>query len=402
MILASTINFLSIILFIISLGILVIIHELGHLSMAKLFKVYCFEFSVGFGPAIYQKKPNKEKGQETLVSIRCIPLGGYVAMYGESESIPEGLVVPPERSLLHIKKWKRAIIVSAGIVLNFVLGYVLFAANTVFFPQRVGTNQVIISEKLSEDATDTTLAYKAGMHSEDMVTKVTRQYLPNGTVSEEYAEESFEIKTYTDLWGTVFETQPEVKNKNDKLKMIFYMVPKAEIGTENPTIQPYEFLLSTTITSENKEEVFYGWEKMGIGAYTYEIRLKFGAALKEAGRDWVDSTTLIAKTLAGLFVGKGFDQIGGPVAILQVSSQVLSNGFGYYLMLWGMISVNLAIVNLLPFPGLDGWHLLVIIIEGITRKEIPSKVKNTVSTIGMILLFALMAVIMVKDIIGLF
>ena len=71
-------------------------------------------------------------------------------------------------------------------------------------------------------------------------------------------------------------------------------------------------------------------------------------------------------------------------------------------MLWGMISVNLAIFNLLPFPGLDGWHLLVIIVEGITKKEIPSKVKNIVSTIGMILLFALMAVVFIKDIIGIF
>ena len=67
-----------------------------------------------------------------------------------------------------------------------------------------------------------------------------------------------------------------------------------------------------------------------------------------------------------------------------------------------MISVNLAIFNLLPFPGLDGWHLLVIIVEGITKKEIPSKVKNIVSTIGMILLFALMAVVFIKDIIGIF
>ena len=159
--------------------------------------------------------------------------------------------------------------------------------------------------------------------------------------------------------------------------------------------------LSAVIVSESKTEVFYGWETMGI-SFVRTFRYKFGTALKVAGEDWWESTSLIAKTLAGLFVGKGYDQIGGPVAILQVSSQILNYGFGSYLMLWGMISVNLAIFNLLPFPGLDGWHLLVIIVEGITKKEIPSKVKNIVSTIGMILLFALMAVVFIKDIIGIF
>ena len=78
------------------------------------------------------------------------------------------------------------------------------------------------------------------------------------------------------------------------------------------------------------------------------------------------------------------------------------NGFGTFLFYWGLISVNLGIINLLPFPGLDGWHLLVIAIEGIFRKEIPAKVKNVVSAVGVLILFALMILIVAKDIIGLF
>lgn len=398
MILASTsISFLSVILFIISLGVLVIIHELGHLSMAKLFKVYCFEFSVGFGPAIWQKKPKKEKGQETIVSLRAIPLGGYVAMYGESETIPEGVEVPPERSLLAVKKWKRAIIVSAGIILNFVLGYVLFAANTVFFPQRYGTNQITVVEKLEDKESP---AHAAGLTTDEFVRKITWQYIPFEKEKEEL--QSVEIKSYTDLTDAFNNKIPTPTNAKDKIEITFYTCTYEEFK-ENPEFigNPHTMTLSAVIASESKTEVFYGWETMGI-SFVRTFRYKFGTALKVAGEDWWESTSLIAKTLAGLFVGKGYDQIGGPVAILQVSSQILNYGFGSYLMLWGMISVNLAIFNLLPFPGLDGWHLLVIIVEGITKKEIPSKVKNIVSTIGMILLFALMAVVFIKDIIGIF
>ena len=103
---------ITIVLFIVSLSLLIVIHELGHLSMAKLFNVYCQEFSVGFGPALLKKRG---KGKETYFSIRAIPLGGYVSMYGEGVELEEGLVLPKERSLEGIKRWKKAIILVAGV-----------------------------------------------------------------------------------------------------------------------------------------------------------------------------------------------------------------------------------------------------------------------------------------------
>ena len=96
-------------------------------------------------------------------------------------------------------------------------------------------------------------------------------------------------------------------------------------------------------------------------------------------------------------------EVGGIVAMGAMSTQLLQDfGFGQFLRLMALISVNLGIVNLLPFPGLDGWQLLVVAVEGISRKEIPAKVKNIVSVIGIALLFALMIIILVKDIIALF
>ena len=90
------------------------------------------------------------------------------------------------------------------------------------------------------------------------------------------------------------------------------------------------------------------------------------------------------------------------ISIFGAQQQMMSMGFSYVIYLWALISINLGIMNLLPFPGLDGWHFLVIIVEAITRRELPKKFKNIMSTIGMILLFGLMILVTCKDIIGLF
>ena len=134
----------SVILFIVSLSALISIHELGHLTMAKLFKVYCFEYSIGFGPALLHKR---RKGGETYFSIRAIPFGGYVSMYGEEGTEPEeGLNLPQERSIEGIKKWKKAIILVAGVTLNAILAFVLIAISNLAFPRIVTTKYSSITE----------------------------------------------------------------------------------------------------------------------------------------------------------------------------------------------------------------------------------------------------------------
>ena len=142
-------------------------------------------------------------------------------------------------------------------------------------------------------------------------------------------------------------------------------------------------------------------DNLGISMQLVEKRSGFGDSVKNTFVDFGYSGAAIIRGLGQLFTSSdGWQNMGGIIAIGVVTTQTLKqNGFGEFLFWWGLISVNLGIINLLPFPGLDGWHLLVIIVEGVFRKEIPAKVKNIVSAVGVLILLALMVLIVIKDII---
>ncbi|MCH5180342.1 MAG: site-2 protease family protein [Erysipelotrichales bacterium] len=382
MILAS-ISIWSILLFIVSIGLLITIHELGHFSMAKLFNVYVNEFSIGFGPQLFKKK----KG-ETTYSLRAIPLGGYVSMFGEGMEVEDNSI-PQERSLLGIKKWKRAIIMVAGITLNFLLGFLLFFVNNAFFPQATNTNQITI-------AADSNIANKTSIETGDYIIKLEKECTIDGANACSALKKG-DIKDVNDLWASEYGltyTADTMPKTTDDVMILTFTYSKDASGS-NPKVE------SLTLKPVMRDGEL-AWETIGVSRYFARLG-SFGKVMSTTASDFGESTVLIAKTLGGLFIGKNWDQIGGPVAILSTSSMVLENyNFGMYIFLWATISVNLAIFNLLPFPGLDGWHLLVVAIEGITKKEVPEKVKNIVSAIGMILLFGLMIFVTGRDIIGLF
>ena len=135
---------LYILLFIVFLSILIIIHELGHLAAAKAFNVYCLEYSIGMGPALFKYK---RKNGETQFTLRGIPFGGYVSMYGEGVELPEGVTIDESRSLNGIKAWKRAIILLAGVTMNAVLALVFFFVGNLFPIESIDYyNHVNVSE----------------------------------------------------------------------------------------------------------------------------------------------------------------------------------------------------------------------------------------------------------------
>ena len=164
---------------------------------------------------------------------------------------------------------------------------------------------------------------------------------------------------------------------------------------DNPTTHNVEFTLNVKV-EDGKRSL----ENMGISLYTRAYWQPFGDVMKNTFVDFGRSSTAIVQGLGMLFTRpSSWSQMSGLVGIGFETTSILQNfGLGTFIYIWGLISVNLAIVNLLPFPGLDGWQLLVTIVEGTTRKKIPEKVKNIISFIGIGLLFLLMIAIVFKDI----
>lgn len=442
---------LTVVLFIISLGLLIVIHELGHLSMAKLFNVYCQEFSIGFGPALLHKR---KEGKETYFSIRAIPLGGYVSMYGEDITLEEGVVIPKERSLEGIKRWKKAIILSAGVILNALLALTLFAVSNLCFKTNYATAKVRVDESSTlyeQGLREDSLLYIYGPSDGNLVSSNLVQasykkdgveykdsffiiddnvtykdnpyvlcYYPNGNKNDAVFTESIYLFPGTHdeyIINTSFQGWPELKNYPDYRENYLNPIDNTSFDTNLKfKVDEEEKTFAVTISSVNSGKN-YVWKDIGLKLKFEPKWRPFKDRVKSTFTEFGEASIIVFKGVGAIFTG-GIKNMSGIVGILNMSSSVLSRfTFDYYIYLWALISVNLALFNLLPFPGLDGWALLVTAIEGGVNSvkrakykkvnasmdnyqeyKIPSKVKNIVSLIGLALLMILMVAILVLDI----
>lgn len=433
--------FISILLFIIGLGLLITIHELGHLMFAKIFKVYCTDFSIGFGPKIVHIK---RKNAETAFNIGVLPLGGYVAMYNgdEDDELPEGVKIPPERSLRGVARWKRILIMLAGIMMNFALAFVIFFISSSCFPQTqpciwldvkeealanvvlkddtvgFGNNDYIFNHQITyQDG-----SWKSVSDAEKVSSKIFYLIsndsfaLDGDTSGKKYvALITYQMQNINDTdisqniflvesdetvinEGTYYKKYPLVtdnqltlyKNKENDSFLIPVLYAESlnrDVKFNNDTKEEdFNYRTDTegkTIINEMSIKLKSGAESfnsLGVSFYKYEYWNGWNS-FKVAGNMWLKSTTVIGESIGSLFVGKGWDQVGGPIAMYTQTTAILQNNpFYVYLNVWGMISVNLAIINLLPFPGLDGWQVLTEIVEscvnGVKKAKYNKKVKN--------------------------
>ena len=399
--------FIDLVVFILSLAVLIVIHEFGHFITAKMFKVYVNEFSIGFGPAIFQKK---KEGAETKFSIRAVPLGGYCSLVGESlpeftdeeykalsdsdkELVDLYKTVPENRRLDGIARWKRAIIMIAGVFLNFVLAFALFIGSNATYkvPTNI-SNQVDVLESTKDNKY---IAYEAGWRDEDVIAKASYTiylYDESGSLINNDKKELECVDETMNLYrvlNDLGEDKYQPKTDKDKVELIF-------TTTEDKVIN---FELKGVKNSFNE----LSWEQPSITLLATEYRhFNFGEVMKYSLYDLGNGSIAIVKGLGMMFTPEGFNNVGGVIQMFQMASTETAKGISNYFFLWGLISVNLAVFNLLPFPGLDGWHFLVLAIEGVTRRDLPKKFKNIMSMVGMILLFGLMIVITFKDLFGLF
>lgn len=437
-------TFLYILLFILFLSILIVVHELGHLTAAKVFKVYCLDFSIGFGPALIH---HKRKTGETYFSLRCIPFGGYVSMYGEGVDLPEGVEVPISRSLEGIRKWKQAIIMVAGVTMNVILALVIF-----FISNQACIHYTYYVRNV-DPIKEGTLAYNVGMevpydapiYSNQVLTQNNEAtaffqfeqcnatlFYSDGSKETDvgYALDTtaftMDKRDYEDIC-MFYDTYTYIPKDGNPRKMVDLSKPRPLSGDNFKHVTSVTFSICTCkliddpdnpgkqkFDDDNPDSIkIYTFENvavdetthkfvtpLGLSMFRYDEWYSFPKAITQTFVDFGNASSALFKGLGMLFTPDGWKQVGGIIAIGVISSNTLANqGIASFLYLWGFISINLAIVNLFPFPGLDGWHLVVLGIEGITKKKIPTKVKSIVSFIGISLLFVLMILIIIKDII---
>ena len=390
-------TFLGILLALLALVTLIVIHEFGHFIAAKIFNVYVNEFSIGFGPLIFSKK---RKTGETKFSIRWIPLGGYCSMIGED--IPEMTeeevaslspsdqelyslykTLPTNRKLNGISRWKRCIILLAGITLNFIVGYLLFFFYAIDVP-------VVYSYENYVQVQEGYLASEAGWTNEDII------------IRGEYIVTIDNIETERNTFNSSSDS-PE-----DKLQL-YYAFNEALNQAPSTANDNVKFNLNTldgelielTVPAIDNNGTL-SWESIGISFVPITRRTTPSEWFTISGRMFGEGCGAIFVALGQIFTPEGFSNLGGLISIVQVSTMASSIGAYYFFGVWALVSVNLAIFNLLPFPGLDGWQFLVTIIEGITKKEIPSKFKTIMTYIGFGLLLTLFVVVTFKDIFALF
>ncbi|MDD7629871.1 MAG: M50 family metallopeptidase [bacterium] len=347
---------MTLIYFVLILGITVFIHELGHFLMAKKNGVYCYEFSLGMGPKIYSFN---RKNDETTYSIRLFPIGGFVQMAGED--IEEEEDIPKNKQMQSKTIWQRFVIVLAGVFNNFVLGFVLLFLMALIYGS--------VSQKPVVTSVDSKYnAYKVNVREGDTILKV------NGKRTRTLDDVILEI-TLTKQGDAI---KLDLVDKDNNKKSVSVLPTKVE-------------------NEDGSESYIYGlgWggepEKGLIPSFKYATQ-KFSSLFRSMG-----------KIIVSLFTGRlGLDSLSGPVGIYQVVGEQRKAGFENIIYLTAYISINVGFVNLIPFPAFDGGRALFLIIEKIRKKPVKREVENTIHSIGFVLLMILVVVITIKDVIKLF
>lgn len=363
--------------------VMITLHEFGHFIMAKSLGVSVLEFSIGMGPAIFKKQ-----GKKTLYSLRIFPIGGYCSLEGEDGGSEK------KDAFCNQKLWKRFLIVSAGAVLNLILGFVLFV---VF----VGMTGPFASNEIGE-IDERSYLDESGALPGDKIVKINGQ----------------RIGFYDDisLLAEDFEKGKEIeltlKRKGEKINVA---VMPSESGT---TVLYGENYVDITDTINGREETrrefsdeavpaeyvgkSFSSQKLIIGFVAKQQEVTAFNILPQAWNYTVYTVKNIYKSLLELITGKaGLDNVSGPVGVGQVVDGAIRSGGESginILLIVALLTVNLGIFNLLPLPALDGGRLFFMLIELVRRKPVPPEKEGMVHTVGLILFLLLAVVVCFNDI----
>ena len=354
---------LTLVVSIVVFGVVVLVHEWGHFMAARRSGVHVDEFSIGFGPAIWQKTKNG-----TVYSIRIIPLGGYNAMSGYSEDSDAEVQTPIKRpkdapllpatvdgkTYPEATAGQRFFIIASGALMNFVLGFVLLVILVCM--------QDAITSKIIYGFSDGALSQQTGLQAGDEIVAVNGHY----------------CFTANDI---VYELQ-----RTENYTADFTVMRSGEI-TQVPGVQ------FATRTDEN------GNTTMVLDFTVYGIAKTPKTVIRAAFNNFMYYARVILRSFVDLATGRvGVTELSGPVGIVSAIGTAVSYGLADVLSLAALITVNLGIFNLLPIPGLDGCKLIFIAIEGVSGHAVPEKVQGAINAAGMILLLLLMVFVTFQDV----
>ena len=371
----------NIVVLLLMLSLLIFVHEGGHFIAAKKCGVHVYEFALGMGPKVLSFK---RKNDPTEYTLRAFPIGGFCAMAGEEGEDDESL--DKDKFMCNKSKIKRIIILVAGVTMNFITAIILLFIIGLSFGS---TEQKSIIGRVESGSP----ADVAGLKVNDKIIEC------NG----------YKISTWDKLTIVT-----NLKNKNNYYE---YKVEHEDGSVDTYKITPDEYVVigSETIKLDenNKlEDVLKKYNKkesevtvsklVGIGAPS-EIKKDFLSALKYAFSKFGSIVSTMLLILGSLFTGKlGLSALSGPVGMYSVVGTVASLGFANLIYLTAYLSINLGVLNILPFPAFDGGRVLFVLIEAVTRKKVDPKIEGYFHSIGFILIMLLMVYITFQDVLRLF
>lgn len=323
--------------------VLVISHEFGHFLAAKSCGIYVTDFSIGMGPKLFAFK-----GKETQYTVRLLPVGGWCKMIGEDEASDD----PRAFNMQPI--WQRMLVVFAGPLMNFLIAILIFIVIFMMMGTYSADNVV---GALIED----TPAAIGGMQEGDEIIAI------NGT----------EITSWADI-------SPEINAAASTDSIVISVNRDGNIVDLN--IEPY---------------YDSNGDSYKIGIQPQVIRQNIFTAISLGFRQSVEFTRLLLVSLFQMITGQMAVDVAGPVGIVKIVDEATTYGIKSVLLLTGYLCINLGVINLLPFPALDGFRLLFLAFEGIRRKPFNREHEGMINFIGLMVLLALMAVITFNDIVKL-
>ena len=362
---------MTIILFLLILAVLVFVHELGHFVTAKMFGIRVDEFAIGFPPKIF----GWQKG-ETKYSLNLIPFGGYVKIFGENPDDESLVGSDSSRSFVNAKKWKQAIVLLSGIFMNIIFAWILISVSF-----NIGLTTAITDE------------YKDKAKDVAVMIMAVQKDSPASKAGIKEGDYVLSIKS-----GEVFELSPNVATIQ---KVISESKEKISIEYKRDSATGTIELISENGVVEGKKAI--GISMGMVGTVEFGFFQSFYEGAKLTAMETKSIAIGLYTFIASLFKGQGniLAQVAGPIGIAGMVGEARSIGISYLLGFVAMISINLAMLNLVPFPALDGGRVLFVAIEAIIRRRIKPAILNWTNGIGFLLLILLMIFVTYKDILRL-